>query len=88
MALPGVDCLLCLVGEVVVLWEHLEVDAVCSEEGFKGLGVLIVNGEGRGLDAPAEQVLDQPRLRSHQLWGCVFLRIRSGWSFCLSYTTP
>ena len=71
LALPGVYCLLCVVGVVVVWWTHLEVDAVFPEYILEGLGALVVNAEGRGFQAPVEQVLEQPRLRFNQLLGCV-----------------
>ena len=60
---------------VVILWYQMEVYAVCPEEIFEGLGALIVNAEVSGFEAPVEQVLDQPHLRSHQLLGFVVLKM-------------
>ena len=51
VALPGVDGLLCLVDVVVVGRAYLEVYAVGPEETLEGLGALVVNAEGPGLEA-------------------------------------
>ena len=50
VALPGVNGLLCLVGTVVVGRAYLEVYAVGPEEALEGLGALVVNLEGLGLE--------------------------------------
>ena len=72
VALPDVYCLLYLIGVVVLFWSQLEVDAFCPEEIFEGLGALVFKAEGKGFEAPVEQVLVQLYLRSQQLLGCVF----------------
>ena len=41
---------------------------------FRALWELVVNAEGRGLEALVEQVFDQSCMRSNQLWGCVFFK--------------
>ena len=51
VALPGVDGLLCLVGAVVVGRAYLEVYNVGPEETLEGLGSLIVNADGLGIEA-------------------------------------
>ena len=51
VALPGVNRLLCLVGAVVAERAYLEVYDVGTEKTLEGLGALVVNTEGRGLEA-------------------------------------
>ena len=51
VALPGVDGLPCLVGTVVVGQAQLEVYSIGLEETLEGLGALVVNAEGLGLEA-------------------------------------
>ena len=51
MALPGVDGLICLIGTMIVWQAYLEVYAVSPGRTFLSLGALVVNVEGRGLEA-------------------------------------
>ena len=41
---------------------------------IRDLWALVVNAEGRGLEALVEQVLDQPCICSYQIWGCVVFK--------------
>ena len=51
MALPCVDGLICLIGTMVVWRAHLEVYDVSPGRTFLSLGELVVNAEGRGIEA-------------------------------------